>query len=160
VTASGLIAYGASSPEVKGDTKLAWVDFSMEELTRLTSWKQTVFLDITADWCPNCKFNEKWVYDDEQVVRQFQDKRVVRFKADMTHIFNMAQYWIMKKSGPLWSNTMASWIMVSSRCVSRSDLTLPIPSPVIADINLPPGNRPSSDLNRSGSWRTSILLKT
>ena len=36
------------------------------------------------------------------------------------HIFRAAPYRMKAKSGPLWSSTMTSWIMVSSRCVFGS----------------------------------------
>ena len=46
---------------------------------------RNVFVDFTADWCPNCKYNEKFVYESDQVRRLFDEKDVVTYKADITH---------------------------------------------------------------------------
>ena len=40
--------------------------------------------------------------------------------APRIHSLRAAPYWIKPRSGPLWSSTMTSWIIVSSRCVVGS----------------------------------------
>ena len=46
--------------------------------------------------------------------------RMPTSSAPSTHSLSIAPYWIMAKSGPPWSSTMTSWIIVSSRCVLGS----------------------------------------
>ncbi len=64
--------------------KLPWIDFSMEKLNQLTSQNQMVLLDITADWCPNCKANTKFVFNTEQVARAVEKYNAVPMLADWT----------------------------------------------------------------------------
>ena len=45
-----------------------------------------VFIDFTADWCPNCKFYEKTVLKSVAVQAKFREKDVVFVKADWTNI--------------------------------------------------------------------------
>lgn len=76
----GLFAVEAAGPA--GET---WEDFDGERLVRLLESGRSVFVDFTADWCPNCKWNEKFVYDDDEVRELFVAKQVIRMKADITH---------------------------------------------------------------------------
>lgn len=46
---------------------------------------RTVLVDFTADWCTNCKFLEKTVLQDPQIVDAFERDQVVLLKADYTH---------------------------------------------------------------------------
>jgi thiol:disulfide interchange protein DsbD len=62
-----------------------WVDFDPDAFAAHLADGDNVLVDFTADWCPNCKYNEKVVYDHEEVVSAMQGKGVVRMKADITH---------------------------------------------------------------------------
>ncbi|HEY3901536.1 MAG TPA: thioredoxin family protein [Chthoniobacter sp.] len=44
-----------------------------------------VFIDFTADWCPNCKFYEKTVLRSDAIQTKFREKEVVFIKADWTN---------------------------------------------------------------------------
>ena len=46
---------------------------------------QPVFIDFTADWCLNCKYNEKFVLDTEPVRAALKQKNVLTLKADWTN---------------------------------------------------------------------------
>ena len=62
----------------------AWIAFDSSRFESDLGTR-SVFVDFTADWCPNCKYNEAFVYDSEEVRRKFADKGVVVYKADITH---------------------------------------------------------------------------
>lgn len=69
--------------EVNGQ-ELPWVDFSLARLEELTAQGRTVFLDITADWCPNCKYNLKFVFETEEFADAVKEHDVVPMLADWT----------------------------------------------------------------------------
>lgn len=62
-----------------------WQQFDPDVFAAHLDAGDNVLLDFTADWCPNCKYNEKFVYDDEQVAAAMVQKGVVRMRADITH---------------------------------------------------------------------------
>jgi len=64
--------------------ELPWEKFSMERLTELTSSGKTVFLDITANWCPNCHYNSVLVFNTRKVFNAVQKYNVVPMLADWT----------------------------------------------------------------------------
>ncbi len=66
------------------ETDLPWVAFSLEKLTELTAADKTVFLDITAKWCPNCKYNLAWVFNSAEVAAAVEEYDVVPVLADWT----------------------------------------------------------------------------
>jgi len=61
-----------------------WIDFDPIQFQE-DMGERSVFIDFTADWCPNCKYNETFVYDSEAVQEKFAEKGVVIYKADITH---------------------------------------------------------------------------
>jgi thiol:disulfide interchange protein len=63
----------------------AWVEFDPEALAKYGAEGRTVFVDFTANWCPNCKYNEKFVYDTDEIRALMQKKSVVAMKADITN---------------------------------------------------------------------------
>ncbi|MCB9899262.1 MAG: thioredoxin family protein [Planctomycetes bacterium] len=62
-----------------------WQAFDPDVFRQALDDGRSVFVDFTADWCPNCKYNEKWVYDDARVRSAFEQKDVLRLRADITH---------------------------------------------------------------------------
>ncbi len=70
--------------EARGD-HVAWVDFEPDAFLAHLDAGRSVFVDFTADWCPNCKYNEKFVYESEPVRALLERKGVVAMKADITH---------------------------------------------------------------------------
>lgn len=82
----------AAAPVKTADGKLAnqaggieWQPFSPESLAKGIASGRPVFIDFTADWCLNCKYNEKFVLETEPVRAAFRDKKVIALKADWTN---------------------------------------------------------------------------
>jgi thiol:disulfide interchange protein DsbD len=65
--------------------RLAWVEFDPSVLAKYQKEGRNVFVDFTANWCPNCKFNEIHVYESEEVRALIKKKDVVPMKADITN---------------------------------------------------------------------------
>lgn len=69
----------------EGTGHVAWVEFDPEVLAKHHAEGRTVFVDFTANWCPNCKYNEFNVFESEEIRGLMQRKRVVPMKADITN---------------------------------------------------------------------------
>jgi suppressor for copper-sensitivity B len=65
-------------------TEQHWVDFDHERFAQALDSGQNVMVDFTADWCPNCKFNEATVFESEEIQDLIQGKGVLMLKADLT----------------------------------------------------------------------------
>jgi thiol:disulfide interchange protein DsbD len=61
-----------------------WYVFSPQLHTRLISEGKSVFLDVGAEWCKNCKTNEKTVLFTKDIMQDFAAKGVVLLKGDFT----------------------------------------------------------------------------
>jgi thiol:disulfide interchange protein DsbD len=75
----------ASSPEQAGKDHIAWQPWSEARVAEAVKAGQPVFIDFTADWCLNCKYNEKFVIDTEPVRAALKAKNVLTLKADFTN---------------------------------------------------------------------------
>jgi thiol:disulfide interchange protein DsbD len=64
---------------------LAWEDFDPQAFQRYSEEGRNMMIDFTAEWCPNCKYNERFVYESEEVRAKLADKNVVAIRADITH---------------------------------------------------------------------------
>jgi len=67
------------------DGKINWVSFSPEVVAIHQRRKQPVFVDYTAEWCVNCKANEKAVLETETVRAALEETRILPVKADWTN---------------------------------------------------------------------------
>ena len=54
------------------------------QLAHALAQKKIVFVDFTADWCVNCKVNERLVLDSPEVQKAFRERQVIVLKADWT----------------------------------------------------------------------------
>ena len=63
---------------------IPWRPFSPEALAKARSQDQTVMVDFTADWCPNCKLNSRWAIERRAVLALVEKNRVVPLLADWT----------------------------------------------------------------------------
>ncbi len=63
---------------------IAWEPFSPARVSEATGRGQAVFVDFTADWCLNCKANERFVLETEPVRAALRDKKILPLKADWT----------------------------------------------------------------------------
>ncbi len=73
----------ASGPA--GKDGIAWQPWSEARVAEATKAGQAVFIDFTADWCLNCKYNEKFVLETEPVRAALKAKNVLPLKADFTN---------------------------------------------------------------------------
>ena len=63
---------------------LSWEPFTEETLAEARNAGQPVFVDFTAAWCANCKYNEKTTLETPEIARAFAEKKVRLLKADWT----------------------------------------------------------------------------
>jgi len=63
---------------------IPWVPYARDKAMKLARQGYTVFIDYTAEWCINCKTNEKLVIRAEPVRRTLRRLGVVPMKADYT----------------------------------------------------------------------------
>ena len=62
-----------------------WVPFSPERLANERALGRAVFVDFTADWCLNCKVNERLTLSKQEVKDAFAAHNVLLMKADWTN---------------------------------------------------------------------------
>jgi thiol:disulfide interchange protein DsbD len=84
---------GAVAPNSVG---IVWEAFSPERLSAAQREGRPVFIDFTAEWCPNCKANEKLVLNTTAVAGAFKGKNVLTLKADFTDLDPAVGKWITK----------------------------------------------------------------
>jgi suppressor for copper-sensitivity B len=75
----------AGAPGVSSAGLIRWVTFDRQKAESLAASGQPVFVDVTADWCFTCKFNEKLVLDTPEVAGAFERFGVVPMRADWTN---------------------------------------------------------------------------
>ncbi len=61
-----------------------WVVFDEAKIPGYIADGKTVFVDISAAWCVNCKVNEKAVLDTDEIKEFFAQPNIVLMKGDMT----------------------------------------------------------------------------
>jgi suppressor for copper-sensitivity B len=82
-----LIAVGLFTAQSKPENPTAntyWQAFEPQQIARYVSEGQTVFVDVTADWCLTCKGNKKLVLDRDPIAVRLSDDTVVAMQADWT----------------------------------------------------------------------------
>ncbi len=71
----------AKSPEV--DAQKVFQIFSEERIAAAVGEGKTVFVDITADWCLNCKFNKRFTLSRPEIVKRLADQtKVLALRGD------------------------------------------------------------------------------
>lgn len=75
----------ASRPAAETPGLISWAPFDRGEAEALAAEGRLVFVDVTADWCFTCKFNEKLVLDTAEVAGAFARQDVLAMKADWTN---------------------------------------------------------------------------
>ena len=75
----------ASSEPVVKDGKINWADFSPFRVGLEHKRQRPVFMDYTADWCLNCKTNEKAFIETEAVRAALVDMDILPMVADWTN---------------------------------------------------------------------------
>jgi len=69
---------------VSVDAMSHWQDFDPLGIARHVSEGQTVFVDVTADWCLTCKANKSLVLDRDPVRARLRGGSVIAMQADWT----------------------------------------------------------------------------
>ncbi len=72
-------------PTAGGTRFIAWASFDRGQAEALAAEGRLVFVDVTADWCFTCKFNEKLVLETPEVAAAFAEQKVLAMKADWTN---------------------------------------------------------------------------
>lgn len=71
-------------PDWEGDS-IPWVRYMPDRREKAVNAGYTVFIDYTAEWCINCKANERAILDTEPVRQAMERLGVLPFKADYTN---------------------------------------------------------------------------
>ncbi len=79
-----------------GEGGISWVDFDESTINRYLREGKPVFVDVTADWCVTCKYNERFVLNDAEVMAEFKCRRVVMMRADWTNGNAVIAAYLMK----------------------------------------------------------------
>jgi suppressor for copper-sensitivity B len=77
-----LVLPAPAPPVVAADA--LWRGFDRSAIDRLVGEGKIVFVDVTADWCINCKVNERLVLQSDAVRRRLASADVVAMRADWT----------------------------------------------------------------------------
>ena len=76
---------GAFAPGEPGEGHIDWIEFDHEALEEHIKAGRTVFVDFSATWCPNCVWNEKMVFETDEISELIKKKGVISMRADITH---------------------------------------------------------------------------
>ena len=63
---------------------IAWEKFTPARLDAALAEGRPIFIDFTADWCVNCKFNERTVLETTEVRSSLKDRGFLALKGDWT----------------------------------------------------------------------------
>ncbi|MBF96877.1 MAG: Thiol:disulfide interchange protein DsbD [Alphaproteobacteria bacterium MarineAlpha9_Bin4] len=61
-----------------------WEEFDKDKLLFYIKNNEKVLLDITAEWCINCKINKKFVLEDKGIQKYLKDNNIKLMRADWT----------------------------------------------------------------------------
>jgi len=94
----GTVTAAPARSEFQTDARdgIAWEKFSPERIDQALQAGQPVFIDFTADWCLNCKYNERFVINTDRVKAALAEKKVVMLKADWTNGDPAITEWLKK----------------------------------------------------------------
>ena len=89
-------ATASSSNEVVLDDHINWAGFNSCRVASEHRRKRPVFMDFTADWCLNCKTNEKAFIETKTIRETLKSTQILPMKADMTDDDEEMQAWLEK----------------------------------------------------------------
>ncbi len=78
------------------DGRINWTSFTPSRVALANKRNRPVFVDYTADWCANCKTNEKVVLETDTVRNALVDTNVLPVKADWTNEDEVIEQWLTK----------------------------------------------------------------
>ena len=78
------------------DGKINWAPFDPKMVDASLKGGRPVFMDYTADWCANCKTNEKLFIEVDQIRKDLQATSILPMKADYTTEDETIEAWMDK----------------------------------------------------------------
>lgn len=93
--AAGFSLAGVGAPVVV-DGRINWAPFDADRVAKERGRQRPVFMDFTADWCANCKANEKLFIETERIRSVLLETGVLPMKADMTNESDELDDWLGK----------------------------------------------------------------
>lgn len=94
--ANGIDGQPLELPPVVEDGKIVWATFDDARIERALAMQRPVFVDYTADWCLNCKTNEKVFIEVERVRTVLTETQILPMKADMTNKAPVMEKWLAR----------------------------------------------------------------
>lgn len=85
--AAGFVVQGArtaQASEARDEVAMGWEAWSPERVAELRAEGRPIFIDFTADWCLQCKVNERVAIGLESVTAAFAEANVALLVADLT----------------------------------------------------------------------------
>jgi len=82
------------SEDVVVDGRINWRPFDPALIDRSLATNRPVFLEFTADWCANCKVNERLFIEVEATRRTLMQTQILPMRADWTNEDPLIQQWL------------------------------------------------------------------
>lgn len=89
-------AQQATQPALHSRVGIKWQSFDEETLRELRKSGKSVFVDFTAQWCMNCKANERLVIETKKTKSIIDKLKIVPLKADNTRRDPLIQKWLKR----------------------------------------------------------------
>ncbi len=83
-------------PAVTPEGKINWAAFDPKAVQTSLDRGQPVFMDYTADWCLNCKTNEKLFIEVKKIHEDLAATKILPMKADFTNEDEVIEEWMSK----------------------------------------------------------------
>jgi thiol:disulfide interchange protein DsbD len=100
VTAAAAEVSATTAPEPVDDVlregHVAWVPFDPSRIRAALANKRPVFVDFTAEWCANCKTNERVSIETDQVRSALDQAHFLPMKADWTNEDELIGQWLQQ----------------------------------------------------------------
>jgi len=61
-----------------------WIEFDENKIQPLVQQNKIVIINITADWCLTCKFNEIMVFNSKEVIALIKKSDIIAMRGDLT----------------------------------------------------------------------------
>lgn len=90
------VASACKPTDVVCNDKIIWAGFDAKRVASETKAGRPVFMDYTAEWCANCKANERVFLETKGVREALQQTGVLAMKADFTNEDEEIQQWLDK----------------------------------------------------------------
>ena len=90
------VAATSGDDPVVVDGKINWAPFSPDVVAASLERGRPVFMDYTADWCVNCKTNERVFIEVEKIREDLTRTNILPMKADFTNEDEIIEEWMTK----------------------------------------------------------------